>query len=74
MCLLSPVQLFVTPWAVAHQAALSMGFFQARILEWVAISFFDPFIGNQKYFSQKLSKQQQTYVSVSLVRTSCKES
>ena len=39
MCLLSPVQLFVTPWAVAHQAALSMGFFQARILEWVAISF-----------------------------------
>jgi len=51
-----------------------MGFFQARILEWVAISFFDPFIGNQKYFSQKLSKQQQAYVLVSLVRTSCKES
>ena len=29
----------VTPWTVAHQVPLSMGFFQARILEWVAISF-----------------------------------
>ena len=28
-----------TTWTVAHQAPLSMGFFQARILEWVAISF-----------------------------------
>ena len=27
------------PWTVAHQAPLSMGFFQARILEWVVISF-----------------------------------
>ena len=26
-----------TPWTVAHQVPL--GFFQARILEWVAISF-----------------------------------
>ena len=34
---LSPVQLFVTPWTVAGQALLSMGIFQARILEWVAI-------------------------------------
>ena len=33
--LLSHVQLFVTPWTVACQASL----FQARILEWVAISF-----------------------------------
>ena len=24
--LLSPVQLFATPWTVAHQASLSMGF------------------------------------------------
>ena len=31
-------QLFVTPWTVACQAALSMGFSQARILEWIAIS------------------------------------
>ena len=29
----------VTPWTVARQAPLSMGFFQARILEWIAISF-----------------------------------
>ena len=31
--------LFVTPWSVARQALLSMGFPQPRILEWVAISF-----------------------------------
>ena len=36
---LSHVWLFATPWTVAYQAPLSMGFFQARILEWVAISF-----------------------------------
>ena len=29
--------LFVTPWAVAHQIPLSMGIFQAKILEWVAM-------------------------------------
>ena len=28
-----------SPWTVAHQAPLSMGFFRPRILEWVAISF-----------------------------------
>ena len=27
-----------TPWTVAHQGPLSMGFSQARILEWVSIS------------------------------------
>ena len=37
---LSRVQLFATPWTVAHQAPLSMGFFQARTLEWVAVSNF----------------------------------
>ena len=36
---LSHVQLFEIFWTVARQAPLSMGFFQARILEWVAISF-----------------------------------
>ena len=36
---LSRVRLFETPWPVAHQASPSMGFFQAWILEWVAISF-----------------------------------
>ena len=30
-------QLFATPWTVAHQAPLSMGILQARILEWVSI-------------------------------------
>ena len=30
---LSCVQLFVTPWAVAHQSPQSMGILQARILE-----------------------------------------
>ena len=35
--LLSCVQLFVTPWTVAHQAPLH-GIYQARILECVAIS------------------------------------
>ena len=29
----------VTPWTVAHQAPLSMGILQARLLEWVTISF-----------------------------------
>ena len=28
-----------TPWTIAHQALLSMGFPRPRILEWVAISF-----------------------------------
>ena len=36
--LLSPVWLFVTPWSIAYQAACPWNF-QARILEWVAISF-----------------------------------
>ena len=36
---LSRVRLFATPWAVAYQAPPSMGFFQVRMLEWVAISF-----------------------------------
>jgi len=36
---LSRVKLFVTLWTVARQALLSMEFSQARILEWVAISY-----------------------------------
>ena len=35
---LSHFQLFVTLWIVACQNSLSLGFFQERILEWVAIS------------------------------------
>ena len=37
---LSRVQLFATPWTAAYRAPLSMGFFQARVLEWGAITFF----------------------------------
>ena len=33
------VSASATPWTVAGQAPLSVGFFQARTLEWVAISF-----------------------------------
>ena len=39
-CMQSPfsrVQLFATLLTVAHQAPLSMGILQARILEWVAM-------------------------------------
>ena len=36
-CVLSCVQLFATLRTVAHQAPLSMGILQARILEWVAM-------------------------------------
>ena len=35
--LLSPFQILCNPWTVAHQAPLSVGFLQAKILEWVAI-------------------------------------
>ena len=34
-CSVSHVRLFATPWAVVHQAPLSMGFFQVIVLEWV---------------------------------------
>ena len=39
VCVLSHsvVSYSVTPWTVARQASLSMGIFQARILEWVAM-------------------------------------
>ena len=37
--MLSRVQLSVTLWTVAHQAPLSIGILQARILGWAAISF-----------------------------------
>ena len=36
--LLGHIQLFQTPWTAARQAPLFTGIFQARILEWVAIS------------------------------------
>ena len=36
---LSHVQPCATPWIIAHQAPLSMGILQARILECIAISY-----------------------------------
>ena len=36
---LSHVRLLATPWTAAYQAPPSMGFFQARVLEWGAIAF-----------------------------------
>ena len=36
---LSHVQLFATPWTIAHQPLLSMGILQARTLEWVVVPF-----------------------------------
>ena len=36
---LSCVRLFATPWTIAYHVPLPMGILQARILEWVAISF-----------------------------------
>ena len=37
---LSRVQLLATPWTAAYQAPPSMGFFQAKVLEWGAIAFY----------------------------------
>ena len=37
-CMLTRVQLFVTPWIVAHQRSSVHGISQARIPEWVAMS------------------------------------
>ena len=36
--MLSHVRIFVTPWTVARQAPAVHGLFQARILEWIAVS------------------------------------
>ena len=38
LCLVAqPCLTLSTPWTVAHQAPLSVGILQARILEWVAL-------------------------------------
>ena len=37
--LLSHAQLYATPWTIAHPVSSVHGIFQARVLEWVAISF-----------------------------------
>ena len=44
--------LFATPWTVAYQALRSFsvhGIFQARVLEWVAISFSIGVLKHKKY-------------------------
>ena len=40
MCMLSCVRLFATPWTVAHQASLSMGF--SRQEHWSGLPFPSP--------------------------------
>ena len=39
VCVFSVVFDFVIPRTIAHQAPLVHGIFQARILEWIAISY-----------------------------------
>ena len=39
MLVVSCVRLFLTLWTVACQTLFSMDYFQAKILEWIAISF-----------------------------------
>ena len=46
----SHVQLFATPWTIAHQAPLSMELLQARILEWVAMPSSIGFCTKGSYF------------------------
>ena len=59
------IQLFVTPWTVAHWTSVH-GIFQARILEWVAISSSSessqPYRGKeQQYRRRKISQQGEKY-------------
>ena len=44
---LSHVRLFGTPWTAAYQAPPSVGFFQARVLEWGGIALSDLFLQTQ---------------------------
>jgi len=44
----SRVQLCAIPWTAAHQAPPSMGFFQARVLQWGAIAFSERRYTNSK--------------------------
>ena len=56
---LSHAWLFVTPWTIACQSPLSMGFFQAKILDQVAIS------------SSKGSSQPRDQTSISCIAGGC---
>ena len=62
MCMLScfsRVRLSVTPWTVPHQAPLSMGILQARILEWVAI-----FVSKIDFIEKETTKDRKGCVCV----------
>ena len=43
------VWLCATPWTAAHQAPPSMGFFQARVLEWSPFAFSVGIVANSPY-------------------------
>ena len=47
VCELSLAHLITTPWTVTHQTPPVHGISQARILAWVAISFFRAFFPTQ---------------------------
>ena len=53
---LSHVSLFVTPWTAAHQATLSLGILQARILECISMPF-------SRGFSQPRDQIQVSYIA-----------
>ena len=53
---LSRVQLLATPWTAAYQAPPSMGFFQARALEWGAIAFSEKLLYLTLFLSVNLSE------------------
>ena len=57
---LSRVRLLATPWTAAHQAPPSMGFFQARVLEWGAIDY----ISYKKYAFGRIYKEKATSLSL----------
>ena len=43
------IQLFAALWTIVHQASLSVGILQARILQWVAIPFSNYHMTQQFY-------------------------
>ena len=58
------MQLFATPWTVAHQAPLSRGILQSRTLEWVAMPSFrgSPALQADALPSEPLGKPKNTGV------------
>ena len=54
--IISYIRLFVTPWAIALQAPLSMGILQARILGWGAMP-------SSRGSSQPRDKTQVSYIA-----------